>query len=302
MTRWDDLLAVQEHDTTIDQLVHRRAHLAEPRRARRGHGRAGRRSRPSAAEVEETRHGLGRDQQRLEDEITSLNDRANHHDKTLYSGTIGNPRELQSLQDEIASLKRRISQLEDQELEVMEQIEPLDAQLAAFAASRAALDERGSALRAQIAEEEVAIDAELEQVRGERDALAGTVDAELLAEYDELRKRSGGIAIARLVGGSCGGCHLSLSAVDVDRIKKLAARGARALRGVRPPPRPLSAALVVLWFVGPVDPHRVGGLPQPVGRLPARRPRQRPPAGRAPDRRAAAPARPGRRGARARAS
>ena len=67
----------------------------------------------------------------------------------------------------------------------------------------------------------MAIDGELEQVRGERDALAGTIDAELLAEYDELRKRSGGIAIARLVGGSCGGCHLSLSAVDVDRIKKL---------------------------------------------------------------------------------
>ena len=48
-----------------------------------------------------------------------------------------------------------------------------------------------------------------------------TVDPELLAEYDELRKRSGGIAIARLVGGSCGGCHLRLPAVDVDRIKKL---------------------------------------------------------------------------------
>ena len=104
----------------------------------------------------------------------------------------------------------------------MEQIEPLDAQLATLAASRATLDERGSGLRAQIAEEEVAIEAELEQVRRERDALAGTVDAELLAEYDDLRKRSGGIAIARLVGGSCGGCHLSLSAVDVDRIKKLA--------------------------------------------------------------------------------
>ena len=220
MTRWDDLLAVQEHDTTIDQLVHRRAHLgsraeldavmAELAQLEGG-----------IAEVEEAHHGLGRDQQRLEDEIASLNDRANHHDKTLYSGTIGNPRELQSLQDEIASLKRRITQLEDQELEVMEQIEPLDGELAGFAASRATLDERGGTLRAQIAEEEVAIDAELERVRGERDLLVGSVDAELLSEYDELRRRSGGIAIARLVGGSCTGCHLSLSAVEVDRIKKL---------------------------------------------------------------------------------
>jgi predicted nucleic acid-binding Zn-ribbon protein len=154
MTRWDDLLLVQEHDTAIDQLVHRRDHLpsrveldgvmAEIATLEKG-----------AAAVEESRLGFGREQQRLEDEISSLNERANHHDKTLYSGTIGNPRELQSLQDEIASLKRRISQLEDQELEVMEQIEPLDSQLAGFAATRATLDERGGALRAQIAEEEV---------------------------------------------------------------------------------------------------------------------------------------------------
>ena len=220
MTRWDDLLAVQEHDTSIDQLLHRRAHLPSQAELDDVMGQLAALE-TSVAEVETTRHGFGRDQQRLEDEITTLNDRANHHDKTLYSGTIGNPRELQSLQDEIASLKRRISQLEDQEIEVMEQLEPLDAQLAAFAASRTALDERGSALRAQIAEEEVGIDGDLERVRRERDELAGTVEPELLAEYDELRKRSGGIAIARLVGGSCGGCHLSLSAVDVDRIKKL---------------------------------------------------------------------------------
>lgn len=220
MTRWDDLLAVQEHDTSVDQLVHRRANLpsrteldqvmAELSTLERG-----------AAEVEEARHALGRDQQKLEDEITSLNEKANHHDKALYSGAVTNPRELQAMQDEIASLKRRISQLEDQELELMEQIEPLDQRLATFAASRTSLDERAAALRAQIAEEEVEIDAELDQVRGERDTLVAAVEPELLAEYDSLRKRLGGIAIARLVGGSCQGCHLGLPAVEVDRIKKL---------------------------------------------------------------------------------
>jgi len=220
MSRWDDLLAVQDQDTSIDQLVHRREHL--PARAELdGVMQELAALDARSAEVEASRHDLGRDQQRLEDEITSLNERAAHHDKTLYSGTIGNPRELQSLQDEIASLKRRISQLEDQELEVMEQLEPLDQQLTGFASTRRTLDERGGALRAQIAEEEVAIEADLERVRKERDELAGGIDAELLREYEELRKRSGGIAIARLVGGSCGGCHLGLSAVEVDRIKKL---------------------------------------------------------------------------------
>ena len=67
----------------------------------------------------------------------------------------------------------------------------------------------------------MSIEAELEQVRAERATIAGEVEPELLAEYDTLRPQSGGIAIARLVGASCGGCHLHLSAVEIDRIKKL---------------------------------------------------------------------------------
>jgi uncharacterized protein len=220
MTRWDDLLAVQEHDTAIDQLVHRRAHL--PSRAELDGVMAELAMLEARfAEVEEARHTLGRDQQRLEDEISALNDRANHHDKTLYSGTIGNPRELQSLQDEIASLKRRISQLEDQELEVMEQIEPVDADIARLASERAASDDAAAALRASIVEDEVRIDGELEQLRAARAAEVADIEPELLEEYETLRAQNGGIGIARLVGGSCGGCHLGLSAVEVDRLKKL---------------------------------------------------------------------------------
>jgi len=220
MSRWDALLSVQEHDTAADQLAHRLAHLESREHLTDVMGELGRLE-VSVADVEARRHDLARSQQRLEDEITTLTEKAAHHDKALYSGTIGNPRELQALQDEIAALKRRISQLEDQELELMEQIEPLDAELSTSAERRLALDDRGEALRAQIAEEEVSIEAELERVHAERASISAGVEPELLAEYEELRPQSGGIAIARMVGGSCGGCHLSLSAVEVDRIKKL---------------------------------------------------------------------------------
>jgi predicted nucleic acid-binding Zn-ribbon protein len=220
VTRWDALLAVQEHDTAIDQLTHRRRTL--PARAELNGAMAElAKLEQRSSEVEANRHELARAQQRLEDDITSINDKAAQHDKTLYSGTISNPRELQAMQDEIASLKRRVSQLEDQELELMEQIEPLDADLARLAEERTALDERSATLRAQIAEDEVAIDDQLATARAEREELVHGVEPELMAEYDQLRPHSGGIAIARLVGGSCGGCHLGLSAVEVDRIKKL---------------------------------------------------------------------------------
>ena len=220
MSRWDALLAVQEHDTHADQLEHRRRTL--PARTELDAAMADlAKLEARATEVEATRHDLARSQQRLEDEIASLEAKATQHDTTLYSGTIGNPRELQALQDEIAALKRRVSHLEDQELELMEQLEPIDADLARLGQERADLDARAQALRAAIAEDEVAIAAELETVRAERDALVRDVEPELLAQYEQLRPHTGGVAIARLVGGHCQGCHLALSAMEVDRIKKL---------------------------------------------------------------------------------
>lgn len=220
MSRWDTLLSVQEHDTHVDQAVHRR--IALPARAeldqvmRRLVAIA-----KEAADIELRRHDLGRDQQRLEDEISTLTDKAAQHDKALYSGSVTNPRELQGMQDEIAALKRRITQLEDQELELMEQIEPLDADLARLARERDAGDASAVALRASIAEDEVSIDGELDQLRSERAAEAAQIDPDLITEYETLRTQGGGVGIARLVGGSCGGCHLGLSAVEVDRLKKL---------------------------------------------------------------------------------
>ena len=220
MSRWDTLLSVQEHDTHIDQAEHRRVALPA-----RGELDATMRRLTAidkeAAEIEVRRHDLGRDQQRLEDEISKLTEKAAQHDKALYSGSGSNPRELQAMQDEIAALKRRITQLEDQELELMEQIEPLDADLARLSAEREAGDASAVALRVSIAEDEVSIDGELDQLRAERAAEASDIDPELITEYETLRGYGGGVGIARLVGGSCGGCHLGLSAVEVDRLKKL---------------------------------------------------------------------------------
>lgn len=220
MSRWDPLLDLQAHDTMLDQLRHRRRSL--PERGELDEVMAAlAKVEAGAADVTDRRSGLASDQQRLEDEIASLNEKAAHHDKTLYGGTVGNPRELQALQDEIKALKRRISQLEDQELELMEEMEPIDAELATASAEQGQLDQRAESLRARIAEAEVAIDAEVAQVEGEREVIAAGVEPELLAEYDQLRAHSGGIAVAPLVGTSCGGCHLGLSAVEIDRIKKL---------------------------------------------------------------------------------
>jgi uncharacterized protein len=220
MSRWAALLAVQEHDTRADQLNHRmqtlqvRADLAQLEDnvlALDG----------QLADTQRRRDELTRSQQRLEDEIASLGERANQAEKQLYSGSVTNPRELQALQDDVASIRRRIRQLEDDELEIMELVEPVDAERSELASQRDRLDAECERLRAALAEAESELATELATVRAEREEAAAAVPDDLWPEYDKLRARLGGVAIARLVGSTCQGCHLALPAVEVDRIRKL---------------------------------------------------------------------------------
>jgi predicted nucleic acid-binding Zn-ribbon protein len=220
MSRWESLLTVQGHDTRVDQLVHRAATL--PQRA--ALVEVGERRSvldEKVAGVAQRRGDLARSQQRLEDEIASLTERANQAEKQLYSGAVSNPRELQALQDDVASIRRRIGQLEDEELEIMELAEPVDAELGELSAARERLDAESAQLAADLAAGETEIEDELASVRGERESAAAVVPDDLWAEYDKLRSQLGGVAIARLVGSACQGCHLALPAVEVDRIRKL---------------------------------------------------------------------------------
>ena len=102
----------------------------------------------------------------------------------------------------------------------MEQAEPLDATLAEIATARSTLDADAITLSAAIAEAEASIDEELADAVAKRAAAVDGISPALLREYEGLRGALGGIGVARLSGNRCEGCHLALSAVDVDRIRR----------------------------------------------------------------------------------
>lgn len=214
------LLEVQAHDTRLDQLRHQLETL--PERTARDTARVDLAATEAAlADRTATRDDLARQQKRIDDEVELLKDKRTGFDAKLYGGTVSNPRELQDLQEEIDALGRRIDQLEDGELEIMEQVEPVEAQLAQLAEARraqeAGLEAAEQALT--VAEAEVAAAIEAEEAA---QATAGDpVPPALLEEYRKLRGGRGGIAIARMVGSQCGACHLSLSAMEAARMRKL---------------------------------------------------------------------------------
>jgi uncharacterized protein len=220
MSRWESLLAVQGHDTKADQLAHRAETLPARDELAAVADQIAAVER-SLATVETRRNELTRSQQRLEDEVASLTERANQAEKQLYSGAVTAPRELQALQDDVASIRRRIGQIEDDELEIMELTEPVDAERAQLMAEKDRLEGESRRITAELAEAEAEIEAELTVVRKQRAEAATAVPDDLWPEYDRLRAQLGGVAIARLAGTTCQGCHLALAAVEVDRIRKL---------------------------------------------------------------------------------
>lgn len=217
---WYRLLDVQAIDSTIQKLDHREAQLPERARLADLEGRLSR-VRADIAAAEAEKHELVKAQKAIEDEIALVEDKIAHEESQLYGGGSSDAGLLQTLQDEIASLKRRISGLEDRELELMEEMEPIDARLDALAADQADLDRQAIETTAALAEAEATIGAERAAALEAREEAVDGMDAEVLRRYEQTRDRLGGTAVARLESGVCGACHIKLSAVEHDRIQHL---------------------------------------------------------------------------------
>lgn len=219
--QWEQLLAVQALDTAITQLDHRDRQLPERAvLADLDERLAAVRAETEAAES--TKAELQRAQKKLEDEIADVEAKIEHDNEQLYAGG-SDPSVLQSLQHEIDTRKARISALEDDELELMVQVEPIDEQLTTLAARKAELDAQAVQATADLATKEAEIGAERDAAQRERETIVAGIAPDAVAQYETARKRLGGVAVARLEGGVCGACHMKLSAVEHDRIQHLPA-------------------------------------------------------------------------------
>ena len=219
MPALEDLLVVQEHDSAADRLRHRRETLPEQARLSEVE-QAIAALEASAADVGERRDDVVRRQQRHEDELASVEGKIGEVDRRLYSGAVAAPRELQALQADVASLKRHRSDIEDRVLEAMQDREPLDSEVAKLQAERVTLENEAEQLRQAIAAQTQEIDADLATELEARAAAAAGVPEDLLSQYERLRTKQGGIGAARLVNGRCTGCHLTLPATELDRIRR----------------------------------------------------------------------------------
>ena len=205
------LLDLQAIDTAIAQLEHRRKAL--PEHARIAEGQKTRAQLSESIVAASTVVGdLELDLQKAEADLVPVRERLARDQQRVDSGTVTDGKQLTALIDEIEHLKRRISDLEDIELEVMESHENAVAEHAQLVAERAEIEDSLRALIAARNEQVAVIDADLTQQRAARESIAAELPAELVALYGRIAERNGGVGAGALRGRRCGACQLEATA------------------------------------------------------------------------------------------
>ena len=210
------LLELQDVDTMLDQLAHKRATLDERAHVDDLTAQLGSLD-AASTDNEGTQAELDARQRHLERDVADAEGRAQKaHDK-IYGGGVSQARELAALQSEISAARARQSDLEDELLDVMDAGEQLAAATTDMSERRATLAAQHDSASQTLIAVEAEIDASADGARDKRASIAPDLSAELLSAYDRLRSQFDGVAVARLDGRTCSGCRLELPAVELDR-------------------------------------------------------------------------------------
>ena len=215
------LVELQELDTRLAQLSHRSETLPEHRQIvelRAEDARLGEQLAKITSETEVLRQA----QRDREAEVQGLEDKIAKSTSALYGGEMTSPKDATALQNEIDSILRRQAVVEDQIIELMEQIEPFALEEAEIEGKRTVGAEALRDVDQLLAATQTEIEGERRAVNKERAEVEERGGVDLVALYDRNRNRMGDhTAVGRLVGTSCGACFLGISAVEIDRIRRL---------------------------------------------------------------------------------
>ena len=162
---------------------------------------------------------LTAEQNKADVDVEQVKTRRERDRSRIDAGLITNPKDLERMQHELVSLERRITSLEDTELEVMERLEEAQNTLDTVTALLATTDERLTAL-AKIRDEKAAdLEVSLSAVVAERAQAVTGMPEDLMKLYEHLRVQRG-VGAAPLQARQCGGCQLTLNSMDLAAIAK----------------------------------------------------------------------------------
>ena len=209
------LLDVADLDARLRQAEHRRTNPPQAARIAELVSERARRSQELAI-VTGGRDDIQAELKRLESDVSMAEARRDRNAERLANSS--NAKDAQALEAELTSLGRRLSELEDAELIVMERLEQADADVEAAQVLIDHLTAEGTQLTVEGKAEVADATALIEALRRDRAAVTGVLPADLLAMYEKNAVR--GVGAALLQRKTCLGCNMELSGTDLQQMQQ----------------------------------------------------------------------------------
>jgi hypothetical protein len=201
-----DIRTLQEID---DEAATLRAALEDVERRLRGSEELNG-ARRQAAAIETELADVRRAQRRIEGEVAGLTARIEPEEKRLYDGSVRNPKELTNIQHELDNLKQGRAALEDQLLEVLTNLDRIEREHAAAQHTLRQEEARWEKDQGDLRHESVRLNDLITRADAKREAQKLKINPRNLLVYEDVRRRRGGVAIARVTSGNCGGCRVGI--------------------------------------------------------------------------------------------
>ena len=216
MTDLDNLIQLQASDTALDVKIKRR----DEARAGIGVTVVLREARRHVDALLAQLHDLDTKQRALESDSEDRGLKIKELETKLYSGTVKNVKELSALQSEITHMKEFLSDIDGKGLEAMESADELRHSLESARARLADIESEWKANQSALKSEFASLTTTIESERAARLLIAETIQAPLLVEYEDIRKRRGGLAVARIERNTCMGCRTMLATMEVQAARQ----------------------------------------------------------------------------------
>ena len=172
----------------------------------------------SLSEINDDYNAMEGGRKKLEDTIEIQNEKIKSNENKLFSGKITSTKELEGYQEEVKILKQKNSEMEDRVLEIMIDMEDKSEKLKA---ARAEVENKKTGLEHVKNEAEEKIEVlkhNIEGMRKRKEAVISRIPDEYLKNYNDVKNKKNGIAVAVIKGDSCSVCNMQIPTRDLEKM------------------------------------------------------------------------------------
>ena len=156
---------------------------------------------------------------KLEDTVEMQNEKIKNDEDKLFSGTITSAKELENYQIEVKILRQKISEMEDQILEIMIGMEEISEKVKLAKAGKDKAEANINRIKNEMNEKLEVLKNIIEGLKKRRDDVILKIPDDYFKKYKEFKGKKGGIAVAVIKDNFCNVCNMQIPAIAAEKIE-----------------------------------------------------------------------------------